>query len=113
MFGDAGQRAEHGDRLGASDDVQIVDTALVLAQPQPLGEEEEVEQSAFGGAGQVLEGGELDLGLRLRIGPDGGVVDTREVRGQMHPLTAHRSPVVAYWLAGLARPRCSLSELPG
>ncbi len=133
--GDRGQRVEHGQGLGAADHVQVVEAALVLTQPQPLGEEEEVEQTAFGGAREVLEGGEVDLRARARIGPDGGVVDAGEVRGEVHPFrpprlrlsrlrlrrfrlrrfrSGHDAPcVTAYWLAGRARPRWSRSVLPG
>lgn len=59
-LGHRGERVEDGERLGAAGHVQVMDTALVFARPRPLGEEEEVEQPAFGGPGEVLEGGELD-----------------------------------------------------
>ena len=42
--------------------------AAVFAQPQPLGEEEEVEQTPLAGSGQVDERVELDLAARLRGG---------------------------------------------
>ncbi len=132
-FGGGGERGEDGQRLGAADHVEVVDAPLVLAQPQPLGEEEEVEEAAFGGSGQVGEGGEGDLppagsGRRGRglgvLGPDGGVVDAREVGGEVHRPAGHAgSPWVvadrsapraaAYRLAGRARPRWSRRVAPG
>src|SRR5690606_38610282 len=80
--GDRRQRGQHGERVGPADDVQVVDPAPVLAEPQPFGEEEEVEPPALGGPGQVGEGGEVDLAPGGRVGPDRGVVDAGEVRGQ-------------------------------
>lgn len=49
MIGDAGQRGQDRERVRAPDDVEVVDASLLLAQPQPLGEEQEVEapRSAF------------------------------------------------------------------
>ena len=61
-----------------------MDAAEVLAQPQPLGEEEEVEQALLGGVGQVPERGEVDLAAGVGLGPDRGVVHAREVRGEVH-----------------------------
>ena len=58
----------------------------MLTQPQTFGQEEEVEQPALGGAGEVDEGVELDLAARAGVGPHGGVVYAREVRGQMNRL---------------------------
>ncbi len=81
--GDGGERAQHGDRLGPAQHVQVVDPALDLAQPQALGEEEEVEPAALGGGGEVAEGLEGDLAAGGRIGPHRGVVDAGEVRGEV------------------------------
>lgn len=107
---------------GLLDDVEVVDAAVVLAQPQPLGQEEEVEEAALGGPGEMLEGGEVDLRARARIGPDGGGVDAGEVRGEVDllpaPSRAHaRAPVVtrasaAYWLTGRSSPRWSRRVVP-
>src|SRR6185312_17505919 len=71
--GDGGERGEHRQRVGASDDVLVEDLPGPLAQGEAFGEEEEVEPAAFGGAGGVLEGREVDLAARLRV-PPGGVV---------------------------------------
>ena len=96
-----GQRGQHGEGVGPADHVEVVDAAAVLAQPQALGEEEEVEQSTLGGAGQVHERVELDLAARLRIGPHRGVVDPGKVRGQVNRLAvlafsdAHRADTPA------------------
>ena len=75
--GDAGERGQDGEGVGAADDVEVVDAAAVLPQPQALGEEEEVEQATLRGARQVHERVELDLAARLRIRPHRGVVDAR------------------------------------
>ena len=82
----AGERGKDGEGVGAADDVEVVDAAAVLPQPQALGEEEEVEQAALGGLRQVDERVELDLAARLRIGPHRGVVDAGEMRGQVDRL---------------------------
>ncbi|NCL72685.1 hypothetical protein AIIKEEIJ_00120 [Rhodococcus sp. YH1] len=82
-----GEGLENRKGVGPADDVEIVDAAAVFAQPQSLGQEEEVEQSAFCGPGQVQEGLEVDLALRFGIRPHGRVVDAREVRGQMDLLS--------------------------
>src|SRR5690606_6285622 len=96
---DRGERGEHGERLGAADHVQVVDAALVLAEAQPFREEEEVELAALRGAGQVDEGGEVDLAARPGVGPDRRVVHAGEVRGQVHllarPLPRRAGPAPA------------------
>src|SRR5690606_13595000 len=102
-LGHRGQGAEHGERLGPADHVEVVDAALVLAQPQALGEEEEVERAAFGRPGQMDERGEVDLAAGAGIGPDRGVVHPGEVGGQMDPLAYHRSP--PRWVSRAARKR--------
>src|SRR5690606_23449476 len=84
--GGTGEGLEHGEGVGASYDVEVVDAAAVLTQPASFGEEEEVEFAAFGGAGEVQERREVDLALRLGVGPHRGVVDTGEVRGEMNLL---------------------------
>ena len=43
------QRGQHGEGVGPADHVEVVDLAALLAQPQTLGEEEEVELAALGG----------------------------------------------------------------
>ena len=81
--GDGGERGEHGEGVGAADDVEVVDLAALLAQPQPLGEEEEVELGPLGGLREVDERAELDVAAGRRVAPDGGVVDAGEVRGEV------------------------------
>jgi hypothetical protein len=81
--GHRGDRVEHGERVRPADHVQVVDLAAVLAEPQALGEEQEVEEAALGGAGEVHERGEVGLAPRLRVAPHRGVVDAREVRGEV------------------------------
>jgi len=83
VCGDGGEGGEDRGGLGASDDVLVEDLSLVFAQAQALGEEEEVEEAAFGGAGEVLEVCELDVGAGVGVGPHGGVVDAREVGGEV------------------------------
>jgi len=82
-IGDRGQCRQDRERVGPAHDVEVVNATAVLTQPQPLGEEEEVEQPALGGLRQVHEGVELDLAARLRIRPHGRVVDAGEMGGQM------------------------------
>src|SRR6185312_8163677 len=52
----------------------------------PLGEEEEVEQAALCGTRHLHERVELDLAARLQFRPHRGVVDSREVSGQVNRL---------------------------
>ena len=64
VLGDRGERGQHRERVGAADDVEVVDLAVLLAQPQPFGQEEEVELGALGGLREVHEGAELDVAAR-------------------------------------------------
>ena len=84
--GDARQGRQHGEGVRPAHDVEIVDPAPVLTQPQPFGQEEEVEQSSLGGSGEVGERVEFDLAAGAGIGPHGGVVDPREVSRQVNRL---------------------------
>ena len=43
VVGDGGECGEDREGVGAADDVQVVDQPVLLAQPQPFGEEQEVE----------------------------------------------------------------------
>ena len=56
-----GDGGEDRQRVGPPDDVEVVDPPALLAQPQALGEEEEVELAPLGGLGEVDERVELDL----------------------------------------------------
>ena len=84
--GDRRERGEHGEGVGSADDVEVVDAAAMFAQPQALGEEEEVEHAPLGGPGQVDERVELDLAARVGVRPHRGVVDAGEVRGEVNRL---------------------------
>ena len=77
------QGGEDHEAVGAADDVEVVDPAPLLAQPQTLGQEEEIEFGPFRGPGQMGKGREFDVAAGLGGTPHGGVVDAREVRGQM------------------------------
>lgn len=55
--GDGGERGENGDVVRASGDVELVQTPGVLAHPQVLREEEEVEFGALGRLREVHERG--------------------------------------------------------
>ncbi len=88
VVGHRGDRREHGDRVRAADHVQVVDLAALLAQPQPFGEEEEVERAGLGGPRQVRERAELDLAARRGVAPHRVVVDAGEVGPEDH-LLAH------------------------
>src|SRR5689334_14136088 len=84
--GDRGQCGEHGERVRPTDDIEVVDEAAVLPQPQAFSEEEEIEQPSLGGLGEVDERVEIDLAARFRTRPHRGVVDTWKVRGQVNRL---------------------------
>src|SRR5271155_2786447 len=90
--GDGGQRRQHGERVRPAHHVEVVDLTAMLTQSPSLGEEEEVEEAAFGGAGHVRERVELDLAARFRIGPHRGAVDAREMGGEMNGLAALAFP---------------------
>ncbi|CPU65353.1 Uncharacterised protein [Mycobacteroides abscessus] len=99
---DGRERGEDGQRVGAADDVEVVDAALVLAQAQALGEEEEVELRVLGAAREVLERREVDLAARAGVAPHGGVVDAREVGAEVDLLAgsgAHVGSVRAQAIA--------------
>jgi hypothetical protein len=86
VAGHRGQRGQHGEGVRPADHVQVVDQAVLLAQPQPLGQEQEVHPGPLGRLGQVRERAELDVAARPRVAPHGGVVDAGEVRGEVHLL---------------------------
>lgn len=67
--GDGGQRGKLGDGVRPPGHVEIVDPAVDLPQPESLAEEERVEQASFGGLGDTVEGGGVDLGPALGGGP--------------------------------------------
>ena len=73
-----GEGGEHGLRVRPAGDVQGVRAAEVLAQPQPLAEEERGEQAALGGLGDAAE--RFEVRLRSGFGrlPDGSGVDALE-----------------------------------
>jgi hypothetical protein len=84
--GDRRERGEDRERVGTSHHVEVVDLAVLLSQPQPFGEEQEVELGPLGGPGQVREGTELDVAAGPGIAPDRGVVHARKVRGEVNLL---------------------------
>ena len=67
VIGDSGKRRKDGKRVRPAHHVQVMNAAEVLTQLHACGEEEEVEQAALGGAGQVHERLELHLTARLGI----------------------------------------------
>ncbi|OEI69797.1 hypothetical protein Cus16_0409 [Curtobacterium sp. ER1/6] len=83
VVGDPGQGGQDRERVRTTDHVEVVDAALLLAEPQPLGEEQEVEAPALGVPREVLERRERDLALGPLVAPHGGVVDAREVGGEV------------------------------
>ena len=99
--GDRGQRGEHGEGVRASDDVLVEDLAAAGAQAQPLGEEQQVELPALGGARPVLEGLPVDVAAGGGGAPDGVVVDAREVGAEHDLLPAGPGHAVAPESAGL------------
>ena len=91
MLGDGGERGQHGERVGAADDVQVVDEPVLLPQPEPFGQEQEVELGPFGRLGQMHERAEGNVTARPRIAPHGRVVDPGKMNCQVNLLHgAHR-----------------------
>ena len=72
----------------------VVDEPVLLAQPQPLDEEQEVEPGPFGRLCEVDERVELDVAARPRVAPHRRVVDAREVRREVD-LLGHGQPFTA------------------
>ena len=87
--GDGGERREDGERVGPADDVEVVDQAVLLAQPQALGEEQEVELRPLRGLREVPERREVDVAPGRRVAPHRGVVHPGEVRGEVDLLLRH------------------------
>ncbi len=83
VLGHRRQGGEDGERVRAADHVQVVDLAVLLPQPQPLGQEHEVELAPLSGLGEVAERLEFDVAAPGRVAPHGGVVDAGEMRGKM------------------------------
>ncbi len=77
-LGDRRQGCQHGERVGTAHDVEVVDPTVLFAQPQALGEEEEVELRSFGRLRQFDERGEFDMAPSGGVTPHSGVVDARE-----------------------------------
>ena len=109
--GDRGQRGQHGERVRPADHVQVVDLTALLAQPQPLGQEQEVELGPLRRLGQVHERAELDVAAGPRVAPHRRVVHAGEVRGQVdllgragHDGSFLRRAQAAYRLTGRGRP---------
>ena len=50
--GDRGERGQDRERVRPPDDVQVIDLAVLLAEPEPFGEEQEVELGALSGLGE-------------------------------------------------------------
>jgi hypothetical protein len=84
-----GEGGEHREGVRPADHVEVVDLAVLLAQPQALGEEQEVELGPLRGPRQVRERAELDVAAGSRIAPHGGVVHAGEMRGEMDLLERH------------------------
>ncbi len=82
MLGDAGEGGEDRQGVRTAHHVEVVDQLPVLAQPQALGQEEEVELGVLRRAGEVDEGLHRHLAAGAGIGPDGVVVHAGEVGGE-------------------------------
>jgi hypothetical protein len=93
-FGDRSQRGQDGEGVGSPDHVEVVDPAVLLTQAQPLGQEQEVELGPFGRLREMDERPEVDMTAGVRIAPDGRVVHTREVRGQVDLLAGSAHDVL-------------------
>ena len=91
-FGDGAEGGQHCERIGPAHHVEVMDSATVLTQSQPLRQEEEVEKSTLSSAGQMHEGGKIDLTSRGGIRPHRGVVDSRKMRSQVNGLAVLAFP---------------------
>ena len=89
VFRDRSQRGQHGEGVRTADHVEVVDLAALFAQPQPLGEEHEVELAALGGLGEVHERAKVDVAARLGIAQRRRMVYAGEVRSEVN---------LPYWL---------------
>ncbi|GAA4766837.1 hypothetical protein GCM10023351_07720 [Microbacterium gilvum] len=56
----------------------------MLAKPETLSQEQQVEQASFRDSSNVLESLDGDLIPRCGMGPDRGVVDALNEGGEMH-----------------------------
>src|SRR6185436_4400269 len=92
---------------------------VLLAQPQSLGQEQEVELGPLRGPGEVLERAEIDVAAGPRVAPHRGVVHPGEVRGQVDlldrlghggVLPARLMPSRTGWRAGASPAACEASR---
>jgi hypothetical protein len=81
VLGHRGQGGQDREGIGPADHIQVVDQPVLLAQPQPFGEKQEVELATFGGLGELPERAELDVAAGGGVAPYGRVVHARKVRG--------------------------------
>ena len=79
-LGDCRQRRQHREGVRTTDHIQVVDLAVLFAQPQTLCKEQEVELAAFGRLGELRKRAELDVTAGRRVAPHRGVVDAGKVR---------------------------------
>ena len=92
VLGHRGQGGQDGEGVRPADHVEVVDRPVLLAQPQPFGQEHEVELASLGGLRELAERVELDVAARGRIAPHGGVVHAGKMRGQVDLLGHGRCP---------------------
>ena len=100
-LGDCRQCGQHGEGVGTANHIEVVDLAVLLAKPQPFGEEQEVELAPLGRLSKSRKRAELDMAASRRLAPHGGVVDARKVRGQVNLLDR---------LAHVENPRCRVGQ---
>ena len=86
VLGHRGQGGQDRERVRPADHVEVVDQAVLLAQPQSFGEEQEVELASLGGLRELAERVELDMAAGGGVAPYGRVVHAGKVRGQVNLL---------------------------
>ena len=84
--GDRRECGKDGEGIGAADHVEVVDLAVLLAQPQSFSEEQEIELAPLGRLSKLRKRAELDVTAGGWVAPHGGVVYTRKVGGEVNLL---------------------------
>jgi len=84
------ESGQDGKSVGPPDHVEVIDLAVLLAQPQALGEKQKVELGPLGGLGQMRERAELDMAARAGVAPHRGVVHGGEMGSEVNLLDGLR-----------------------
>jgi hypothetical protein len=85
-LGYGGEGSQDGEGVGAAHDIEVVDEAVLFPEPEAFGEKQEVELSSFGDLSEAAERLELDVAAGVGVAPHRGVVDSREMGGEVYLL---------------------------